>query len=482
MSLNPTSPTVVRGAERATAWLVGLILLVAAAFRWHEAHITPMWFDEIFTLWVVRADPAGVMRTLTLDMHPPLHFLWAWAWRAIGGESELWLKTSSMILGLGTILICYGLARDLFDRRAGLLAAAILAVHHVHIYFSQEFRNYAMLWLTLTAAGWMASRWLSRSGAWNAVLFVVAAVATLYTHYLGGVILGFVFLWGAWDQRKDRRRLLQWIGLHVSIAILFVPQMPTFLAQARNNMDEHWIQGASADQLLDLARKLSFGAYYLLPVICPLAVLPLVRPEQRRAASLLWIISAGPALLTYVLTKNGAHLFTERYMFYIVPFWCALVAAGIVGIQHRRVRIAIGVVVMAFAIRSAIVSPPFDEAYSLRKAETWLEPRIQPGDVVFHADAHSLLYFRQHMPDRGRHVLLLMEGRVPYYDGDLLIPQAWRVPPMELMQAHAHRRRWWGVRTRNGGMDYRPAERLLGDASGAPPMEFGPVLVWQSQP
>src|SRR6185436_8312949 len=61
-------------------WL-GLILVVGAALRFREAWLTPLWFDEIFTLWMTRS-PFGVMlQRLASDIHPPLMSSLRW-WRS----------------------------------------------------------------------------------------------------------------------------------------------------------------------------------------------------------------------------------------------------------------------------------------------------------------------------------------------------------------------------------------------------------------
>lgn len=79
--------------SRAEWGAVALVLVAAAALRVRLAADTPLWFDEIYTLWVARLAPADLLRTVAGDIHPPLHYLLVWAWRAVGGEGDLWIKS-----------------------------------------------------------------------------------------------------------------------------------------------------------------------------------------------------------------------------------------------------------------------------------------------------------------------------------------------------------------------------------------------------
>jgi len=461
----------------ASRLLLFAALAVAAVLRVREALRTPMWFDEIFTVWIARLSPRAVLDALAQDVHPPLHFLMVWAWRALGGEGELWLKSLSILIGLATIAVTFALARDLFGRGAAWIAAALLALHPFHIYFSQEVRNYVLLHLLIVLSAWTAWRWMESGRRRDGLWYVLSAAAALYTHYLAGVVLAFLWLWGVFALRADRRRLLHWIGLHVAVAALFSPQLPILITQLARD-SEHWIRRSTLAQLVGLARKLSFKAVYMIPPLFVLALLPLLRSRERRGATMLLAITVPPVLLTWVLTRYGAHLFIERYMFFTLPAFCALLAAGCAGIRWGWLRHGATLAVLLFALRSVVLSPPHAEAAALGRAATYLAPRIRPGDEVFCADTHSLFFMRQHLPGLGRQRLLLVDPNLPYYEGARLVPDSLRVSPAALESARARHARWWAVRTRSGGVPSTAAAALFDAAAGRPVLDISMVTVW----
>ena len=113
------------------------------------------------------------------------------AWRAGFGDSEAALRGLSAVLGALTVPVLYALGRELFGRRVALLAAGLLALSPIHLYYSQEARQYVpVLWLGALAA-WLFTRALraNRWGDWlgSASLMAVAC----YVHYSALLIPAF---------------------------------------------------------------------------------------------------------------------------------------------------------------------------------------------------------------------------------------------------------------------------------------------------
>ncbi len=459
---------------------LAIILAIAAAARYWEALRTPLWFDEIFTLEVAREGPRRMMQALAADMHPPLHYALEHLWIRIGGEGQLWLKSLSILTGLATVAALYGFAGALFGRGVGLAAALLLALHRYHVYYSQEARSYALLWLCYLLATWMAWRWVERARARDGALFVLAAVAALYTHYQSGLVLACLGLWGVIALARTPRRLAAWVGLNAVAGLLFAPQLPTMVAQYQRLSDEHWISPVSLAMLGNVFREYAFGVKLAVPILVALAIVPLLRARQRRAAFLVWMASLVPVLVAYAVSVRGTNMFTDRYMMFALPCWCALVVAGLAAVPGASLRRALAVgVIGVLALRSLLVHAPLAEAVALRQAEEWLRPRVRPGDVVVCADTHALLFLRYHAPGLGHRVLALAQPHLPYFEGAQFVsePERVRLAAWDSLTAGA---RWYGVRAEHGGIDTRPALELM--LSGAREVErFDRVTVVAGQ-
>jgi hypothetical protein len=466
------------------------VIVIAAAVRFVEATRVSLWFDEIYTLWIARLGPAGIVHALRADVHPPLHEWLVWLWWRMGGESAVWLRSLSVIFGVATVAALYGFTRDLFGRAAALLAALLLALHRTHVYYSQELRPYGMLWLLYLLALWAAWRFVRDGRARWGAAYVVVAAAALYTHYQSGLVLGIIALWGVIALIGIPRRLGAWIGLHVAVAVLFLPQLPTFLLQTHRNQELHWVTAPHFADLAHLAQVYAFGYRLLILPALALAAVPLFRSSDRKAAALLWSFMLPLIAISYVLTQRGAHLFTERYMDFALPGWCALLATGAIGLgallPARRgaaegrvpaswVSAAAGIALAVLAAKSLKAHQPLEEPRELSLAEHEIEAHAQPGDVVVHADTHSLLFFAQNAPGLGRQRLLVVGTPLPYYEGIAVIADSLILSTDDFARLRASGAHWWGVRTHHSGTDSRTALDTL-RAHAASIRHLGPLV------
>ena len=204
------------------------------------------------------------------------------------------------------------------------------------------------------------------------------------------------------------------------------------------------------------------------------------RGTRRAATFLAWLLVV-PVTVAILLSLQGAHLFTARHWFILVPLVCALTAAGIMGLPSRAVRMVAAVVFVVFAARATTLFRPLREAVVLREVASTLKARMQPGDLLFCVDGHSLITLDYHLGDK-RGVLFSGPRALPYFLGSALIPPERFVTPDSLVRAAAAGRRWWVVRTRESGLaDAAIATRLDSLAHGERRHDE-PVTLWAGQP
>ncbi len=92
---------------------------------------TPMqWFRESILPW---------WTGLSFHDHPPFFFIIQHLFFVVLGDTLFAARLPSVLAGLGAIVAIYFLARKVFsDERAGLLAALLLAINHVHVWISRS--------------------------------------------------------------------------------------------------------------------------------------------------------------------------------------------------------------------------------------------------------------------------------------------------------------------------------------------------------
>lgn len=111
-----------------------------------------LWLDEGIN--VIAAQKFTFLGMITqyavADFHPPGWFMILWIWGKIFGYSEIAIRLPSVIFGIITIYIVYLIGKKLVSKDLGLIAAIILSINPLHIYYSQEARMYALATLAVS--------------------------------------------------------------------------------------------------------------------------------------------------------------------------------------------------------------------------------------------------------------------------------------------------------------------------------------------
>jgi mannosyltransferase len=159
------------------------ITLCGALLRLWHLGAKSFWVDEAFSAVIAVApwhEFWHEIRAAELNMLPYYLLLRIWMYF---GSSEAWLRLLSALFGIATIPAVYLLGLRLFNCRAGLLSAILLAVHPGHVGFSQEARSYSMTVLLLTIFALLLLQALCYPKKLNWAACAIAAGAAAYSHF-----------------------------------------------------------------------------------------------------------------------------------------------------------------------------------------------------------------------------------------------------------------------------------------------------------
>jgi uncharacterized membrane protein len=174
------------------------VILLAALVRLTGLTKEPFWLDEVCSFDFSAGSADQILQVNARDVHPPLYYLGLGGWRRVAGSSEGVLRGYSVLWSLVGLVATLLLGRDLARSwRVGLIAAALVAVNPVDVYYAQEARMYAQVAALATLGSWFLWRWMRateegrglavRTG-W-AVGFFAAATGAMYSHYLAVVLV-----------------------------------------------------------------------------------------------------------------------------------------------------------------------------------------------------------------------------------------------------------------------------------------------------
>lgn len=172
--------------ERSPAfWLVAGLTVLAAALRFATLGVQSYHHDEVVTASrILRAGFGHAMHEVWAgESTPPVFYAIAWVWTQLVGTGEYGLRTISAVAGVLTVPVAYLIGVELRGRRAGLWAAALVAVNPMMLWYSQEARAYALVALfgAISVLYWLRAE---RSGARrDFVWWGVWSGLAIATHY-----------------------------------------------------------------------------------------------------------------------------------------------------------------------------------------------------------------------------------------------------------------------------------------------------------
>ena len=398
------------------------LVIVALGFglRLYRLDAQSFWHDEAYSAGVARATPTDIVANRFSDVHPPLYYLLLHYWLAIG-QGDFVLRLFSTVLGVAGIAAMYSLGRVLCDENVGLVAATITAVAPYMIFYSQEVRMYALLFLLSTLLLTSYAHMLrTDSPSWWAAYTVLAALS-LNTHFFSGLLilslhLHFVIC------RTPRR--IPWHRLAVSdglIVLTFIPRLTVTMVQAGRVAGNYWISRPSLAQLLSaphaftlsqhVSERLVPPAFAVVLFLFILTHLQIARELAKRgpdtaALTLTLIAFWSPLLLTVVLSQ-WRPVYLERTLMVAVPGLYLLLSWGTARTRERFVNVALALVVGLFAVNGLwnwyfdpdFAKPPF------RAAAQFLQDKVGPGEPVLHTSDAAFVTFSHYAPGCGSYLL-----------------------------------------------------------------------------
>ena len=183
--------------------------------------------DELSTHFTVSgrslAEAIDVVRT-DQEVTPPLYFVLAWATKGIGGVPEA-LRLVPLVAGIAAVPLTWALGAWTTGRRAGLVAAALVALSPILILYSTQARGYALAMTLALASTVTMLRALDRGGVGWWTAYAALSAATVWTHYTAVFVLAAQLGWALWFHRDAWRSLL---GANAAAALAYLPWLPGF--------------------------------------------------------------------------------------------------------------------------------------------------------------------------------------------------------------------------------------------------------------
>jgi uncharacterized membrane protein len=289
-----------------------------------------IWGDEGFSAILSMKSIPEILSIIARDTSPPLYNLTEHLVFNVFGNGEIVIRGLSFFYYLIAIFFVYKIAAYYWNRRTGVLAAALAFLNPFFFIYAFEGRMYSILAAAVTSSMYffITEQYLG---------YIFATTAALYSHHFS---IFAIFIQGLWFLKKlvnkrERHEAFNIFKSFVVIGFLYLPWIIPLYNQTKMVAGGFWLGKPTLGDLRQLIYKyLAQGishpySQYTLYVTFAILIL---RKWQKKVQStfflLLWFL--GPILLTWLVSQKFQSIFYDRYLLYTIP------AVAIVMVSNYR--------------------------------------------------------------------------------------------------------------------------------------------------
>ncbi len=342
MTLTPT--------RTGALWALALLTALGAAMRFASLDVQSFHHDEVITAARIIPDSFTDMLEAVKrsESNPPLYYVLAWGWAKAFGADEVGLRSLSALFGAATVPLAYCIGSELASRRAGLIAAALVAVSPMLIWYSQEARSYAVLVFFCAASLYFFARALRTRSGRDLALWALSSALALCSHYFAVFVVGIEAVWLLVALRARWRVVMPAVAAVGATGLALLPLIsaqvnPTHIGWIEESLlstrffetGVSFLVGETGHVIAEPPRE----RYALLPVLLIGAGLLLAAlrgtSRERRGALLGVALGLGTAALALLAALLGKDYVVERNL---LPALLPLGTAAAIGFGADRAR------------------------------------------------------------------------------------------------------------------------------------------------
>ena len=313
-----------------------------------------IWGDEGFSAILSMKSIPQILDIIIKDTSPPLYNITEHFWFGLFGTGEVAIRALSFLYYCLAILFVYKIGAFVFNRKTGIIVAALSFLNPFFFIYAFEGRMYSIMAFGVAASMYFFVRIWDKEGGkkWDRIGYVAATAWALYSHHFAIFAL---FVQGLWWLKMlvfgDREVAKGFIKLFLFVGLLYLPWMYPLYKQTSMVGGGFWLGTPTVNDLRNLiyeylaqgiAHPLAKPALWV--VFATLALRRWGSNFQKSLFLLSWFLV--PILATWGVSQKFQSIFYNRYLLYAIPG-----AMIILGSSRRKwSMITIGVLITMFAV------------------------------------------------------------------------------------------------------------------------------------
>jgi uncharacterized membrane protein len=312
-------------------------------------------------------------------------------------NSEFSARLLSTFLGTISIYVTYLLGSLIFNKKTGILAALLLAISPIHIYYSQETRAYSLFFLLTLLSMYFYVKLKNDFSNKSAAGYITVTVLLLYSHLYSLIIVlaQNVDKFITHDFRQ-LKKLQSWILIQVLIIIFYIPWLIALFGIIAMK-SYSWIPRPNLLILFPLSYKFIAGEVFSFYGLCLILVFfyvgfrypfKSVKKESFLLASWLLIPIVIPLIYSLMFTP----VFIIKYSI-VASFSLLLIVAYSLFNMNTFKRAGLLILIVLFSCLSLSVQQNTTTKDSWREISDFIRLNMQEDDKIILINSYEVIPF-----------------------------------------------------------------------------------------
>lgn len=342
-----------------------------------------LWNDEYIS-WIIAATPFsdGFINAVKSQCHMPFYYLYLKFFMTFFGQSDLLLRLTSVLAGVLSIPIMYFVGKEK-DENTGLTCAGFSAISSFLIYYSQEVRIYAILFLFSALSLLYTIKCIKNPNKQNFILYVISNFLILFTHTIGFVFVFFNLIILSINLFKQFKKVITtvWVSIFAG-GILLTPLI--FKIFTTKSFSQWWghfsiskIGFLFTDYFSPVLTNLTnapdnflyapkLALFMILPAI--IAIGCIIKALYKNKINIqLFLLFISTITILIIASLIGKLVFITKYSIEIYPILIYLASFGINSINNKILKNSLIIVYCLISIGYILLHPY--SAPKMRRAE-----------------------------------------------------------------------------------------------------------------
>lgn len=410
-----------------------LILLLGVSLRIYNLGANGLWLDESEVVLSANSLPETILALKANPLYPFRSFLYKtfiYYWKTFG-TSEFILRLSSAIFGIFSIGGIYFLGKLIFNEKAGIFSALLLAISPFHIFYSQELRMYSIISFLGIVSIFFLWKALKDKSNFFWLGYIVTNVLNIYIQpmafflFIGEIIFFIIFI------KRYKQILKKWVFSNSIIAILLGPVAMLLISGLKFLREDNllftylfsWIPVPSLKSILFTFKNFSIG--YNVPLSTALIISAIffllflygaIKAVNKKESLILSLICLFLPIILIFFISRFKRCYVDRYFIISSIFYYLIIGNGLSHIKNKYL-ISVAVITVFFFIYALknyysnylpeemvqhIGEQPKIEK---RLAALYIIRNFQKDDIIFHRRKETLIPFEYYFKIRYKNLL-----------------------------------------------------------------------------